>query len=385
MYPVKPGVFRVGDFFYSLVRSRITMRLCVGLIVALFIANGALAQDGSFIVIYRTQASYSNILRFPAEAREPVKAAIQGVRAELVDWSVFKSEPQRYLAPLVIKNEYPASDLAKELVALLEGNSGLGFAVTWTGGIAVTREDRLHAERGYALFRQNPDEYERTKVSSDRARDPVHPENRLSQLRPKPPQGPWWKCEGDYSGPPRTPDQQRRLEDFGLDRFSPKAPGPDRMDESFSRSDLIKSFGQPLRTRSKKVLRDPQDPYDKALLVITTWEYPGFRIITAADESSPGVLWIDGGEVLDAKVSLGHGVGVGQSIEQWERQFGRPTCRPEQVPPFRRERFAYEWEASYFACTEDKTYPCAGAYEVELHIDGSGRVTRMTWSRGSMH
>jgi len=91
------------------------------------------------------------------------------------------------------------------------------------------------------------------------------------------------------------------------------------------------------------------------------------------------------GEVFDAKVSVGHGVRVGQSIEQWERQFGRPTCRPEQVSPFGRERFAYEWEASYFACNEDKAYPCAGAYEVELHIDGSGTVTRMTWSLASMH
>ena len=361
------------------------MRLCVGLIVALFIANGALAQDGGFIVIYRTQASYSNILRFPAEARESVKAAIQGVRAELVDWSAFKSEPQRYLAPLVIKNEYPASDLAKELLALLEGNSGLGFAVTWTGGIAVTREDRLQAERGYALFRQNPDEYERTKVSSDRARDSVHPENRLSQLQPKPPQGPWWKCEGDYSGPPRTPDQQRRLEDFGLDRFSPKFPDPDRMDDKLSRSDLIKWFGRPLRTNSRNIPRDPRDPYDKVIWEVTTWEYSGFRITTAADESNPDEVWIQGGEVFDAKVSVGHGVRVGQSIEQWERQFGRPTCRPEQVSPFGRERFAYEWEASYFACNEDKAYPCAGAYEVELHIDGSGTVTRMTWSLASMH
>lgn len=213
------------------------MRRCAGLIVTLLLAGGALAQDGGFIVIYRTQASYSNILRFPAEARESVKAATQGVRAELVDWSAFKSDPQRYLAPLVIKNEYPASDLAKELLALLEGKSGLGFAVTWTGGIAVTREDRLHAERSYALFRQNPDEYERTKVSSDRARDPVHPENRLSQLRPKPPQGPWWKCESDSDrGPARTPDQQRRLEDFGLDRFSRRLRVPTGWTTSFRRA-----------------------------------------------------------------------------------------------------------------------------------------------------
>ena len=97
------------------------------------------------------------------------------------------------------------------------------------------------------------------------------------------------------------------------------------------------------------------------------------------------MLWIASGEVFDAKVPLGHSVRVGQSVEQWESRFGRPDCRPEQVPPFRRERFAYEWEARYFACTEDKTYPCAGAYQVELHIDASGKVVRMTWSIAPMH
>jgi len=352
-------------------------------VAALLVAGGALAQDAGFIVIYHNQPAYSNILRFPAEAREAVKPVIQAGRAELVDWSAFKSDPRRYLAPLVIKNEYPASDLAKELLALLEGNSRLGFAVTWTGGIGVTKEDRLDAERSYALFRRNPDEYERTKVSNDRASDRFHPENRLSQLRPKP-QGPWWKCDGDYPEPPATPDQKRRLEEFGLDRFSPKAPGPDRMDESFSRSDLTKSFGQPLRTRSTKVMTRPQDPSDKPVLQeITTWEYPGFTIITVADASSPDVLLIDEGEVLDAKVSLGHGVGVGQSIERWERQFGRPGCHSQEEPPFR--HFAYRWEASYFACSEDKTYGCAGAYEMKLYIDTSGRVMRMKWSRASMH
>lgn len=200
-----------------------------------------------------------------------------------------------------------------------------------------------------------------------------------------PSDAPWWKCEWNSdSAPARTPDQQRRLEDFGLDRFSPKAPGPGRMDDKFSSSDLIKWFGRPLGTHSKKVRADPQDPYDKSLRVITTWEYPGFRIITAAAESSPDVLWIDGGEVFDAKVSLGHGVGVGQSIEQWERRFGRPDCLPDYAP-FKPARFEYLWEAKYFACTEDETYPCAGNYRVELHIDASGKVARMTWSLAPMH
>ena len=156
------------------------------------------------------------------------------------------------------------------------------------------------------------------------------------------------------------------------------------MNDKLSRRDLIKRFGQPLRTSMKTVRADPGDPYDKTQWVITTWEYPGFSITTAADESSPGMLWIAGGEVFDAKVPLGHSVRVGQSIEQWESRFGRPDCLPGYAP-FKPGRFEYLWEARYFACTEDKTYPCAGAYQVELHLDAAGKVARMTWSIAPMH
>ena len=363
------------------------MRVHVGWVVALFIAHGALAQDAGVVVIYRTQTPYSNIVRLPAGARESMKPYLQPGRVEMVDWSAFKSDPQRYLAPTLVKNEYPASNMPKLVVDLLEGFPGIPVGVTWTGGIAVSKDERTHAERIYQLFREKPEEYERTKVSSDQARDPIHPQHRLGPtlVVVRKPEGPWWKCQGDNDdGPPRTPDQQRRLEDFGLDRFSPKAPGPNRTDQRLSRGDLMKRFGQPLRTSSKKIPRDRQDPYDKALRIITTWEYPGFRIVTAAEESSPNVLWIESGEFFDAKISLDHAVGVGQSIEQWERQFGRPQCRMDEEPPLRRH-FQYEWEASYFACTEDKTYRCQGAYQMELYIDASGKVVRMTWSIGSMH
>jgi len=89
------------------------------------------------------------------------------------------------------------------------------------------------------------------------------------------------------------------------------------------------------------------------------------------------VLWVEGGEVFDAKVPLGQGVAVGQSIEQWPRQFGRPDCLPGYAP-YKPGRFEYLWEASYFACTENNT--CGGAYRMELQIDAVGKVVRVTWS-----
>jgi len=180
---------------------------------------------------------------------------------------------------------------------------------------------------------------------------------------------PWWRCSCTADcplTPLRTPDQQRRLEDFGRDRFIP-APGPDRADRTFPPSELIARFGPPLRTRSEKIREVPQDPDDKSLLVVTTWEYRGFRIVTQAAESEPDLLWMESGEAFDEKLSLGHGVGLGQPIEQWERQFGRPNCGPAHS-------VVYKWDV---CPTEDD---CSLDFQVLLRLDTSGKVEHMEWS-----
>lgn len=164
------------------------MRVLVGLIVALFMAKEAPAQDAGSVIIYRLQASHWNIVRIPANAREAMKPVLKPGRVDMVDWPAFKSDPRRYLAPLVIKNEYPASDLPKLVVDLLEVSGG-PIAVAWTGGIGVSNDDRDYAEKIYRLFRENPAEYERTKFSGDPARDPLNPDRRYVRVlagRPEP-------------------------------------------------------------------------------------------------------------------------------------------------------------------------------------------------------
>jgi hypothetical protein len=62
---------------------------------------------------------------------------------------------------------------------------------------------------------------------------------------------------------------------------------------------------------------------------------------------------------------------VGQPIERWVRQFGRPNCGERHL--------VYDGEA-YFACGENKDVPCVATYRIELFLDDSGRVRRMQWS-----
>ena len=193
------------------------------------------------------------------------------------------------------------------------------------------------------------------------------------------PDRPWWTCdENTYLTPQDrlvTEEQQRRLETFGLGIFSPALPGYGSQDAKFTRGDLIKRFGQPLSTRSAE--RKPYDPTDP-MEVVTTWEYRGLSITTVASKPYPDVLWLDQGEIFDARVSLRYGVRVGQSIHQWARQFGRPNCNLG-VPPHSQRHLVYDGQY-YFACGQDKNVSCVATYQIELYLDASGKVQRMRWS-----
>src|SRR5262245_14805119 len=137
------------------------IRMLAGPVVALLMAGDALAQDAGSVILYRQQASHWNIVRIPPNAREAMRQVLRPGVDDMVDWSAFRSDPRRYLAPLVVKNEYPATDLPKLVVDLLE-TSGGPIAVTWTGGIGISNDDRDYAEKIHRLFRDKPDEYERT-------------------------------------------------------------------------------------------------------------------------------------------------------------------------------------------------------------------------------
>lgn len=348
--------------------------LRVALLAVLLVAGDAAAQAGEYFFVRLAKPAHWRVLKIHGSHAENVKRSIRehgGGGRLLVEWPAFTADPQRYLAPLVIKDEYPGAGMAKGLVAILDRYPMHEFGVTWTGGIAVVADDYAHAERLLQLFQSDPAAYERTKVPGKPGRDPLHPANQVGPVVANA----WWKC-GWWAGqqaPRRTAEQRRGLEAFGLDRFSPKPP-----DYEFSRSDLIGKFGQPRRVTSKKVLANPRDPGDRAQWIVTTWEYPGLTLTTAAREESPERLWMQGGEAFEAQVPLGRDVRVGQSIEEWARRLGRPECpQPGVRGGDKPNVFSYEWQASYF--------DGPGAYKMNVEIDYSGAVTRVTWEHGSMH
>ncbi len=153
------------------------------LAIVLLLATGARAQDADFVFVDRGNAAYGVLARLPGEVRAAVVAQLPaGAPVDLVDWAAFKADPARVVAPLVLKDEYPGTNLAAGVLALLEKYPRTPFGVTWSGGLAVTRNDYQHAERIHRLFLERPDDYEKAKVSNERRRDPVHPDNHLGPL-----------------------------------------------------------------------------------------------------------------------------------------------------------------------------------------------------------
>jgi hypothetical protein len=199
------------------------------------------------------------------------------------------------------------------------------------------------------------------------------------------PSSTWWKCEG---WPPEdrqqiTAEEKHRLETFALEIFSPKLPGyGPGYSSAIPRNVLIKRFGQPLSTKSiERNAYDPGDPME----IVTTWEYPGFRITTIASKPKPDMLGIEWGQIFGANVSLRYGVRIGQPIDRWVKQFGQPKCSEGHSANEKEIHLVYEQEGELFIPSiEDKSMSLLETYQIDLFLDGSGKVKRLSWSHPMM-
>jgi hypothetical protein len=197
----------------------------------------------------------------------------------------------------------------------------------------------------------------------------------ISDMCPIPPSLTWWKCD---EWPPEerqvpTEEQKQRLLKFAVGIFSPEVPGD--YSSSVPRNVLIKRFGQPASTSStERLAYDPGDPME----IVTNWEYRGFKITTVASKPKPDELSIEKGEIFGEEVSLLYGVRVGQPIDRWVQQFGRPKCGESQGANAKEYHLNYEPdEENFIPCDVGS---CLVNYSIGLILDVSGKVKRMYWS-----
>lgn len=133
------------------------------------------ARDPAFLVIQGVAADT------PRQARQEMAgyAALEDV--SLMPWDSFRQNAQAYIAPYILKNDYPGVSLALSVVALVQTYPGRPFAVTWNGGLAVTFMDYQHAVTTYRAFLESAEAYERSRPA-DPGADPVNPANTLPGL-----------------------------------------------------------------------------------------------------------------------------------------------------------------------------------------------------------
>lgn len=113
------------------------------------------------------------------ELRELMFRMAPRAGAYFEEWDSFVADLQKHVAANIQKNEYPDVKTVEGLVALLQKFEGTLFGLTWNGGLAVTYNDYMHAQRTHGRYLSEPTFRARPK---DRKRDPVHPGNHLEPL-----------------------------------------------------------------------------------------------------------------------------------------------------------------------------------------------------------
>jgi hypothetical protein len=107
------------------------------------------------------------------------KIAAQRPLAYIVEWRTFVTDQKKYIDTYIVKNEYPDIKMADGLIALLKKFQGDPFSVTWSGGLAVTKNDFTHSQRTYKSYLADTTFVARPK---DRGADPIHPSNHIEPL-----------------------------------------------------------------------------------------------------------------------------------------------------------------------------------------------------------
>jgi len=106
-------------------------------------------------------------------------AALEGV--SLVPWAEFSANVQNYIAPAIVKNEYPNARTALGLLAMLKAKPGRPVAITWNGGIATSFFDFQHAVEVYEHFRENDIGYENSRRQNV-DEDPLNPDVQIKAM-----------------------------------------------------------------------------------------------------------------------------------------------------------------------------------------------------------
>jgi len=148
--------------------------------------SSKISADPHLVIVDKSERAYTVFRAVPrdlpdAELERLRSKVAQQKSMELVPWDEFLEKKKEFLKSRILKDEYPGSKATEGIVELLRQSPGIPWGLTWNGGIALTRLDYQHAKETYERYKDDLEEYERTR-NRDPRRDPVNPKGHLGPL-----------------------------------------------------------------------------------------------------------------------------------------------------------------------------------------------------------
>ncbi len=163
-------------------KSVVGIKIVIAISSVILLAGTVLAESIDSVVIDRSEKAYTAFVSLTREMAAEAKPNVDTRKnAEMIKWKKFKKSYRKHIMSGIIKNEYPGSKVEKGILEVLSKHPATPISVTWSGGVAFTAFDYLHAEKTLGVYISNPVEYEKTRIR-DPKKDPVNPSNHFGQL-----------------------------------------------------------------------------------------------------------------------------------------------------------------------------------------------------------
>lgn len=154
---------------------------CMALLLTGCAATPSTGADSVFVD--QTQAYYTVYAGIPdeklAETRARLTKAPPGV--ELIPLGTFKQNLDRYINSRILRDDYPGSETAAGILALVQKFPEKPIGLTWNGGIAISFNDFRYAKRLYARYNADPAQASADRTPSSHP-DPLNPRKHLASM-----------------------------------------------------------------------------------------------------------------------------------------------------------------------------------------------------------
>ena len=164
-------------------------------------------------------------------------------------------------------------------------------------------------------------------------------------------------------------DERTKLEIFADNGFQPGIPGL-RVEGGVSKDNIVKRFGLPLNTISKKVMNSREPGLEE---LIITWEYPGMVIKTSTPLiGKKSNTWIVEIILTSSNYVLKYCLGIGKPRSEFLTVLGKPDKETTSSIKYSAENFATVGDVEFH-----------GLISISIEFDESDKAKKIVWGYGA--